>query len=116
MTGNDVFNRVLNLLGYLNSYTTKTDNQNLLKRAPDIINQVCLDLKIPNITRLSDEIEASDKALDALCYGAAMIMALVDGDGVKNKMFSDIYNAKRAAALSSKDVIVDKLPNAYYGS
>ncbi len=116
MTGNDVFNRVLNLLGYLNSYTAKTDNQNLLKRAPEIINQICFDLKIPNIIRLSDKIEASDKALDALCYGVAMLLALVEGDGTKNKMFADIYNAKRAAALSCKDVIVDKLPKADYGS
>ena len=116
MTGNDVLNRVLNLLGYLNSYSTKTDNENLLKRAPSIINQICFDLKIPNITRLSDKINASEKAIDALCYGAAMIMALVEGDGVKNKMFTDIYNAKRAAALSSKDVVVDKLPKLDYGS
>ncbi len=116
MTGNDVFNRALNLLGYLNSYTTKTDNQNLLKRVPDILNQICFDLKIPNIIKLSDKIEASDKALDALCYGVAMIMALVEGDGAKNKMFTDIYNAKRAAALSSKDIIVDKLPKTDYGS
>lgn len=116
MTGNDVFNRVLNLLGYLNSHTVRSDNQNLLKRAIDILNQICFDLKIPNITRLSDKIEASEKALDALCYGTAMIMALVDGDGAKNKMFADIYNAKRAAALSSKDVIEDKLPKVDYGS
>lgn len=116
MTGNDILSRVLNLLGYLNSWNTRTDNENLLKRAPDIINQICFDLKIPNITKLSDEIEATDKSLDALCYGTAMIMALVEGDGDKNKIFADIYNAKRAAALSCKDVIRDTLPKSDYGS
>ncbi len=116
MTGNDVFNRVLNLLGYLNSCDVRTDNENLLKRAPDIINQICFDLKIPNITRLSDKIEATPQALDALCYGASMIMTLVEGDGTKNKIFTDIYNAKRALALSCTDVIEDKLPKLDYGS
>ncbi len=112
MTGNEVFTRVLNLLGYLNSQTVRGDNENLLKRAPDIINQICFDLKIGSVKRLSDKINADSKKLDALCYGVAMIMALVEGDGDKNKVFTDIYNAKRAMALSSKEYVEDKLPKA----
>ncbi len=115
MTGNDILSRVLNLLGYLNSGTVRSDNDNLLKRAPDIINQICSDLKIKEIVRLSDNIESDKKGLDALCYGTAMIMALVEGDSDKNRMFSDIYNAKRATALSSKEFIEDKLPKISYG-
>lgn len=115
MTGNKLFERVLSLLGYLNSHSVRADNENLLKRAPDVINQVCLDLKIPTISRLSDNIKASDLALEALCYGVAMIMSLIDGDGARNKIFTDIYNSKRAAVLSSTESIEDKLPTIAYG-
>lgn len=110
MTGNEIFERILNLLGYLNSHTTRIDKENLLKRAPEIINQICLDLKIQQINCLSDKIEAKAEVLDALCYGTAMLMSLIEGDGALNKIFTDIYNAKRAAALSSKAMVEDKLP------
>ena len=115
MTGNEIFERVLNLLGYLHSHSVRADNQNLLKRAPDIINQICLDLKIPQINRLSDKIEAKAEKVDALCYGTAMLMSLIEGDGALNKIFTDIYNAKRAVVLSSKDTVEDKLPTVSYG-
>lgn len=115
MTGNDVFERVLNLLGYINSYNAKVDKESLLNRAPQIINQICLDLKIPQINRLSDEIDANASAQEALCYGVAMLLALIEGDGDNNKVFADIYNAKRMTALSSKTVIEDKLPTVSYG-
>lgn len=115
MTGNDIYRRVLGLLGYLNTNTVKAGEENLLKRAPDIINQICLDLKISQIKRLSDKIEAKSEALDALCYGTAMIMSLVEGDGAKNQIFTAIYNAKRAAALSQTQKIEDKLPFVSYG-
>ncbi len=115
MTGNDVLDRVLNLLGYAYSHNIRADADKLLNRAPDIINQICLDLKIPQICRLSDKIAAGDKAIDALYYGTAMLMALVEGDSALSKVFSDIYNGKRSAALSSKDTVEDKLPTLGYG-
>ncbi len=115
MTGNDIYRRVLGLLGYLNTNTLTANDDNLLKRAPDIINQVCMDLKIPQIKRLSEKIEANDTAIDALCYGTAMIMALVEGDGAKNQLFTQIYNAKRSSVLSHTEKIEDKLPFVDYG-
>lgn len=115
MTGNDVFERVSNLLGYSNLHTVRTDKEKLLKRAHEIINQICLDLKIPQINRLSDEISTNRLSLDALCYGTAMLFSLIEGDGKMNKIFTDIYNAKRSAALSKKDIIDDKLPTVSYG-
>ncbi len=115
MTGNEVLSRVFNLLGYINSASAKIVNDNLFKRGPDVINQICNDLNINCIIGLSDKINADSKSLDALCYGVAMIMALVEGDGDKNKVFADIYNAKRATVLSSKEFIEDKLPIVSYG-
>ena len=115
MKGNDIFKRVLNLLGYINSRSVMADSENLLIRALDIINQICLDLKIPQISRLSDEIKADEKALEALCYGTTMLFSLIEGDNAVNKIYTDIYNAKRMTALSSKTVIEDKLPTVSYG-
>ncbi len=115
MTGNDIYRRVLGLLGYLNTNIENANDNNLLKRAPDIINQICLDLKIPQIERLSDTIKANDILLDALCYGTAMLMALIEGDGAKNQIFTQIYNSKRATALSQIEKIEDKLPFVSYG-
>ncbi|MBR6533389.1 MAG: hypothetical protein IKT44_03075 [Clostridia bacterium] len=115
MTGNDVYRRVLGILGYLNTNIINANEDNLLKRAPDIINQICMDLKIPQIERLSDKIEANEVTLDALCYGTAMLMSLVEGDGAKNQVFTSIYNSKRAAALSKTQKIEDKLPFVSYG-
>lgn len=115
MTGNDVYTRTLALLGYLNTSYLNAGMDNLLKRMPDVIEQVCLDLKMPKIYRLSDEIVATEEQCDALCYGTAMIVALMEGDGEKNELFTKIYNAKRATALSRIEKIEDKLPTASYG-
>lgn len=115
MTGDDIYKRVLALLGYLNSGNIIVGENNLLKRAVDIINQICLDLKIPPICILSDQIKASDEKLDALAYGCAMLFALIEGDGAKNQLFAKIYNGKRGRALSSKEVVQDKLPITSYG-
>ncbi len=115
MTGNELYHRVLGLLGYLDVSIVRAGEDNLLKRAPEIINQVCLDLKIPEIKTLSDNIVASNTSLDALCYGVAMIMSLVEGDGAKNQIFASIYNAKRATALSKTEKIEDKMPFVSYG-
>ncbi len=115
MTGYDIYTRVLNISGHLNSSETTVGNQMLLERMPDIINQICLDLKIPQIKALADEIDISPKQEDALCYGTAMLLAVSESESEKNQLFTQIYNAKRAAVLSSKETVKDTLPSVSYG-
>ena len=110
MTGNDLYKRTLGLLGYLNSNMVSANKDNLLKRATDIINQICSDLRLPSISKLSDKIEANALKTDALIYGTAMLIALTEGDGAKNELFASLYNQKRAAALSQIEIVEDKLP------
>lgn len=110
MTGYDVYKRALILLGYVNSNPLNPSDENLLKRVPAVLEQICLDLKIPKIERLSDEISACDIQFEALIYGVAMMIALIEGDGAKNEIFTKIYNSKRALALSKIEMIQDKLP------
>ena len=115
MTAYDIYARVLNISGHLNSGETTVEHQILIERMPDIINQICLDLKIPQIKALDDEMNISPKQEDALCYGVAMLLAVSESEAEKNQLFTQIYNAKRAAVLSSKGTIEDTLPSVSYG-
>lgn len=115
MTGNDIYKRTLALLGYLNTSMVTPSGDMLLKRIPDVMDQVCFDLRIPTIKQLSQELDATEAECDALCYGTAMIVALMEGDGAKSEIFTKIYNAKRAAVLSRVGRIEDKLPTVSDG-
>lgn len=115
MTGYDIYRRVLNISGCLNGGESSVEHQLLLERMPDIINQICLDLKIPQIKVLAQEMNISSKQEDALCYGTAMLLAVGESETEKNQLFTQIYNAKRAAVLSSSEVIEDTLPSVSYG-
>lgn len=115
MRGNDIYKRALNLLGYLSTDSVTVGEDRLLTRAPSLINQICIDLKIDGLELLSDSISATPEKADALCYGTAMLLALSEGDGVKNQLFAEIYNAKRAKALSKTETVADNLPTISYG-
>ncbi|MBE6776827.1 MAG: hypothetical protein E7542_01765 [Ruminococcaceae bacterium] len=110
MTGNDVYKRVINLLGYTSADNRISDTSNLLKRFLEVINQICLDLKVPQLTALSDKLECTELQFSALCYGCAMLLSLIEGDGAKNQIFTGIYNSKRSAALCTCEKVEDKLP------
>lgn len=109
MTGFDIYNRCLALMGY-NISESSVSNQILIDKFPHILNQVASDLKIHNIKCLSENIETSPAKAEALYYGAAMLLSLTEGETDKNQVFTEIYNSKRAAALSQKECIEDVLP------
>lgn len=109
MTGNDIYKRVINILGYTAGEKV-SDTSNLLKRFLEIVNQICIDLKMPLLSTLSDKIECTELQFSALCYGCAMLLSLIEGDGAKNQIFTGIYNSKRSSALSTCEKVEDKLP------
>lgn len=115
MTGYDIYNKVLNLSGNRNHIEDDFSEQIMLERMPDIINQICFDLKIPLIKVLENEIIATEPQIDALCYGTAMLLSLSEGETEQNRLFTQIYNAKRAAVLSEIQKIQDSLPTVSYG-
>lgn len=115
MKGYDVYKRALNLLGYIGSDEDQALSKSLLKRSFELINQILEDLNICKISSLVDDIEASAKQLQAVCYGTAMLIAVSEGDSAKNALFAEIYNAKRSAALSGISKIEDNLPTVSYG-
>ncbi len=115
MTGYDIYKRVLNISGYLNNGDGIVGEQALVKRMPDIINQICNDLKISEINFLEEKINATQPQLDALCYGTAMLLSLSEGETEKNRLFTQIYNSKRTIVLSQNEKIEDTLPSVSYG-
>ncbi len=115
MKGSDLYKRVLNLLGYLNNDDSIASDMALYKRAIHAFNQILLDLNEKEITDLNCEIDIPQKNREALIYGVAMILSLTSGDSERNRLFADIYNAKRSAALSSTDKVSDVLPITFGG-
>lgn len=111
MKGFDIYKRCIVLMGYTSSDSDAISDRTLIDRFPEIINQIAMDLKAEPIESLSEDIKLSAPKQEALCYGAAMLLALTEGDGAKNQLFAGIYNAKRAAALCETDSISDVLPS-----
>lgn len=111
MTGHKIFDNAIKLLGYTDSFGEIDDSTGLKARATAVINRILADLNINiSINKLSDEILISKEAEDALIYGTAMLLALSDNDGGKNKLFAEIYNGKRSLAKGNKSFIADNLP------
>ncbi len=116
MKGYEVYKRVLNLLGYINNDDSITSDSALYKRALYAINQILLDLKQEEIESMNDSINIPKSSVEALIYGVAMLLALIGGDGERNRLFAELYNAKRSAALSEINTVSDVMPNVDGGA
>ncbi len=111
MTGNDIFDIVVSLLGYTDFSRKLQDSSGLKERTLCAINQITNDLcGAKAIDNLFDEIPIDDASAAATPYGVAMLLSLIDGDSDKNAVFSSIYNAKRAAAKGKRAIVSDVLP------
>ena len=109
MNGYDLYEKVLIRLGYNNENTVGTD-QRFFSSFLELSNQIANDLKLAEIKDFETPLGLTAQETDALCCGTAMLLAFSEGDGNKNKLFTEIYNAKRAALLSKTDYIIDNLP------
>ena len=111
MTGHKIFNDAMKLLGYTDSFGEIDDSTGLKQRATAVINRILCDLGEEfSIERLTDKITLSKEKEDALIYGTAMLLALSDNDGGKNKLFAEIYNGKRSVAKGNKSSVTDTMP------
>lgn len=64
------------------------------------VNRALSDLKRDIIPNINCEISADTKTLDALICGVAYYLALKYNSNEKSAFLSDMYNSKRAIALS----------------
>ena len=109
MTGYDIYKRARSLLR-LSKETVFFDREAENSASLEILNQLLLDLKCGEVTSLSEELKISETKKEALAYGVAMLTALTLGDGGKNSLFTQLYNAKRSMALAELTHIRDVLP------
>lgn len=116
MTGYDIYKRAISLLGYDGSGNTIVVKDTIVERSLDLMNQIAEDINLEKIASLSKEFEGNNKHLQALCYGTAMLIAISEGESEKVNLFSQIYNAKRAAALNHISTVEDSLPTVSNGA
>lgn len=112
MNGYDLYKKAKARLGAIGGADEILSDTRLLERALELINQIAADLKLQTVTDLTQEIVCSDTKNEALCCGTAMLLALSEGDTAKNQLYTNIYNAKRAAALGEITRVEDRLPVA----
>lgn len=112
MTGYDIYKKTFDLLGYGdNTYSPKTSEISE-KRCFESLNIILSDLKSGTVKSASEELSVSSAVSEALIYGVAMFISLGVGDGERNRLFAELYNAKRAAALAAVDYIGESLPSS----
>ncbi len=116
MTGNEVFASASTLLGYVPTPDEITYPNRLECKAYEALVRICADLRLYTPHDLDEEIVANEAKLDALIYGVAMMLTVVEGDSASNRFFTDMYNAKRTSAKYCPRVVVDKLPKVSEGS
>ncbi len=112
MNGYEIYDKAAIRLGYKGTGKNEVLDTRLVGRALEFVNQIALDLKLGSVNDLSEDINCSACLSEALCCGTAMLMSLSEGDTNKNVIFTALYNAKRAAALSKTAFIEDTLPIA----
>lgn len=123
-TGMKVLRRVLELLGYVDTYGSADTVQDaeLLRRALTAINQITAELWFQEqgeaaftpITSLQQTIPLSDRACHTvLPYGVAMLLAQNEGDGDRQALYASLYNARRSTVGTTVTRRVDTLPRGW---
>lgn len=112
MNGYDIYRRAMLLSGYGTVLEGAACDREFEMLFSAIFRQIAADLHLPAAS-LADELgECGTAVLEAAVYGAAMILAAAHGDSAKSRTFTELYNAKRAAALKKTEVISDILPSS----
>ena len=110
MTAADIINTAKML-----SYTTHTNKLTPLKEDTEnlellAVNRALADFGINAVTTLESDIALSCKVADAVCYGAARVLAAAYRNTYRLNELTDIYNSKRASALSGIVSRIDSIP------
>ncbi len=121
MTGQEVLERALALLGYTDTRgePDAAVAAELYKRGLPLLDQLCTDLaaaegRAPSpVTTVYQPIPLSEGvARGVLPYGVAMLLAAARGDGDNQRLYSALYTAKRRA-LHPREQVQDVLPRGW---
>ena len=119
MTGNDILQRALGLLGYAENNGNIQLTQRILQKSLPLVRLVYSDisrmcgLEKETIESLSDEFEISNKAADVFACGLASYIAATEGDDNAQAFWSAEYNSRRTT-LSKITEVKDELPIPEY--
>lgn len=104
MTGRELFNKAMILLGYTDSDGSVQMSDRINSRALTCVNQVYADLFYASysgrafspLTNLSGVVELPERILNEVApYGVASFIAQSEGDGENNQIFIALFNKKR---------------------
>ena len=124
MTGRDVLNRAMQLLGYTNGYgeVDGLRDAELMKRGTAAVDQILPDLRrieapgwtIEGTADLDAALPLSPEAAkDVMPYGVAMLLAQGESDGDAQMLFAQLYNRKRTGVKSPSGRRIDVLPRTH---
>lgn len=114
MTGNDIVNRALGLLGYAENNGNLQLTQRILQKSLPLVNMVYGDiarmcgLEKKRLNSLAEEFEISDTAADVFACGVAGYIANSEGDDNAQAFWSAEYQSRRSTLtniMEIKDVI-----------
>lgn len=117
MTGKQMINTALVLLGYTNSVGDVSAEQRFRSRSLVVLNAIYSDLYYAQnntgfdpLKSFDSEINLNERVLhDVMPYGVAMLLAESENDGDNQQLFSLKYNQKRLA-LTASNKIEDVIP------
>ena len=119
MTGNDILQRALGLLGYAENNGNAQLTQRILQKALPLVNLVYGDISRmcelgdERLESLSDEFELSNKAADVFACGLAGYIAATEGDDAAQAFWSAEYQTRRTT-LTKITEVKDELPTPEY--
>ncbi len=109
MIANEIFNTAC-LICLRNEDEFLEQGNALTQKKLLIVNLALREFNLPAVTDINGEVATDNLKLDAVCYMAARAIASYFNDSVKLIELTEIYNSKRAKALSSITVKTDTLP------
>lgn len=122
MTGHQIINRALTLLGYTDTEGNLRVSDRIKKRATELLNEVYSEVfytvnegEFVPLGSLLEAVNLSDSAISALTAGVAAFMAQAESDLSAAAWWTNIYNSRRlrlTSVTSKKDVLPD-LPRGW---
>lgn len=119
MTGRQLFQQALQLLGYTNNFGISNESA-LMQRGLGIVNAIYSDLfyacgkkEFKPVPDMDSEIILPERVLnDCFVYGLAMMLAQSENDGDNQQLYAALYNQKRAACTHISNRL-DVLPDIW---
>jgi hypothetical protein len=115
MTGNEILQRALALLGYAENNGNSQLPQRVLQKALPIVNLVYSDIKRmcgideKPLESLENEIKTPDKATEVFVCGVASYIAATEGDDAAQAFWSLEYSTRKTTHTRTTQ-IVDSIP------